>query len=194
MPSRRTTSRGYNSPLAPDSDLTDVLRRLLFLSALALTLPAVAQAQDVKIGFVNTERILRESGPAVRAGKKLETEFSKKQAEIQKLADQLKRVQDDLEKNGVTMSDAQRRTKEREFNDLNRELQRRDRDFRDEVNQRRNEETATLVDQANRIIKQIAEQEKFDVILQATDALILNARVDITERVMKALEGKPPAR
>lgn len=171
-----------------------MLRRLLFLSALALTLPAVAQAQDVKIGFVNTERILRESGPAVRAGKKLETEFSKKQAEIQKLADQLKRVQDDLEKNGVTMSDAQRRTKEREFNDLNRELQRRDRDFRDEVNQRRNEETATLVDQANRIIKQIAEQEKFDVILQATDALILNARVDITERVMKALEGKPPAR
>ncbi len=171
-----------------------MLRRLLILSVLASALLGAAQAQDVKIGFVNTERILRESGPAVRAGKKLETEFSKKQAEIQKLADQLKRVQDDLEKNGVTMSDAQRRTREREFNDLNRELQRRDRDFRDEVNQRRNEETAQLVDQANRIIKQIAEQEKFDVILQATDALILNTRVDITERVMKALEGKPPAR
>jgi outer membrane protein len=161
-----------------------------FLAALA----APAPAQQVNIGFVNTERILRESGPAQRAGKKLEAEFSKKQQDIQRLADQTKRVQDDLEKNGLTMSENQRRAKEREFNDLNRELQRRDRDFRDEVNQRRNEETATLVEQANRIIKQIAEQEKFDVILQASDALIINTRVDITERVMKALDGKPPAR
>lgn len=171
-----------------------MLRRILLLAALAVAAASPAVAQDIKIGFVNTERILRESGPAQRAGKKLEGEFAKKQAELQRLADQLKRVQDDLEKNGLTMSEAQRRAKEREFNDLNRDLQRRDRDFRDEVNQRRNEETAQLVEQANRIIKQIAEQEKFDVILQATDALILNTRVDITERVMKALEGKPPAR
>ncbi|MGE0288391.1 MAG: OmpH family outer membrane protein [Burkholderiales bacterium] len=168
--------------------------RFLLLVSIALALPAPTLAQDVKIGFVNTERILRESGPAQRAGKKLETEFSRKQQELQKLADQLKRLQDDLEKNGMTMAEAQRRSKEREFNDLNRELQRRDRDFRDEVNQRRNEETAQLVDQANRIIRQIAEQEKYDVILQATDALILNPKVDITDRVMKALDGKPPAR
>lgn len=167
--------------------------RLILLLAVAVATPQ-AFAQDVKIGFVNTERILRESGPAQRAGKKLEGEFAKKQQELQRLADQLKRLQDDLEKNGMTMAEAQRRNKEREFNDLNRDLQRRDRDFRDEVNQRRNEETAQLVDQANRIIKQIAEQEKYDVILQATDALILNTRVDITDRVMKALEGKPPAR
>jgi len=171
-----------------------MLRSILIFASAALLLSAPAPAQEVKIGFVNTERILRESGPAQRAGKKLEAEFAKKQQDIQRLADQLKRLQDDLEKNSVTMADAQRRTKEREFNDLNRDLQRRDRDFRDEVNQRRNEETAQLVDQANRIIKQIAEQEKFDVILQATDALILNSRVDITDRVMKALEGKPPAR
>lgn len=164
----------------------------VFLSALLAAAPALAQ--DNKIGFVNTERILRESGPAQRAGKKLEAEFAKKQQEMQRMADQLKRLQDDLEKNALTMSDAQRRQKEREFSDLNRELQRRDRDFRDEVNQRRNEETGQLVDQANRLIKQIAEQEKFDVILQASDALILNPRIDITERVMKALEGKPPAR
>jgi outer membrane protein len=164
------------------------------LAAFLAALAAPATAQDVKIGFVNTERILRESGPAQRAGKKLEAEFSKKQQDIQRLADQAKRAQDDLEKNGLTMSENQRRAKEREFNDLSRELQRRDRDFRDEVNQRRNEETAQLVDQANRIIKQIAEQEKFDVILQASDALIINTRVDITERVMKALDGKPPAR
>lgn len=171
-----------------------MLLRLTLAAALALVAPGLALAQEAKIGFVNTERILRESGPAQRAGKKLETEFAKKQQELQRLADQLKRVQDDLEKNGLTMTEAQRRAKEREFNDLNRDLQRRDRDFRDEVNQRRNEETAQLVEQANRIIKQIGEQEKFDVILQASDALILNPRVDITERVMKALEGKPPAR
>ena len=169
------------------------LRKLLLALSL-VSAPLWATAQDVKIGFVNTERILRESGPAQRAGKKLETEFAKRQQEMQRMADQLKRVQEDIEKNSLTMSEAQRRTKEREFNELNRELQRRDRDFRDEVNQRRNEETAQLVDQANKIIRQIAEQEKFDVILQASDALIINQRIDITDRVMKALEGKPPAR
>ena len=111
---------------------------------LAAIVPASANAQT-KIGFVNTERILRDSAPAAQASKRLESEFAKKQQDLQKLADQLKKMQSDLEKNAVTMSDAQRRSKEREFNELNRELQRRDRDFRDEVNQRRNEEMARQV-------------------------------------------------
>ena len=154
-------------------------------------LPAAAQAEG-RIGFVNTARILRDAAPAVRAQKKIETEFSKRDQELAKTAEQLKRMQDELERQGVTMPDSQRRAKEREFNDLSRDFQRRQREFREDLNQRRNEELAQVVEQANRIIRQIAEQEKYDIIFQ--DAVYANPRIDITDRVIKALEGKPPAR
>jgi len=108
------------------------------------------------------------------------------------MADQLKRLQDELEKNSVTMPESQRRNKEREFGDLNREFQRKQREFREDLNQRRNEELAQVVENANRVIKQIAEQEKYDIIFQ--DAVYANPRIDITDKVIKALEGKPPAR
>jgi outer membrane protein len=160
---------------------------LLALSAL----PAAAQS-EARIGFVNTERILRESAPAIRAQKKIEAEFAKRDQELAKTADQLKHMQEELERQGLTMSEGQRRTKQREFNDLNRDFQRRQRELREDLNQRRNEEIAQVIENARRLIRQIAEQEKYDVILQ--DAVYVNPRVDITDRVIKALEGKPPAR
>lgn len=145
-----------------------------------------------KFGFVSTERILREAGPAVRAQKKIETEFKKRDDELAKMAEQLKRMQDDLDKNSVTMSEAQRRAKEREFADVNRDFQRRQREFREDLNQRRNEELAQVVSQANQVIQQIAEQEKYDIIFQ--DAVFHSPRIDITEKVIKALEARPPAK
>ena len=170
-----------------------------FLAAAALAAAsACAAAQDKpgagvssagKFGFVNTERILRDAAPAQRAQKKIEAEFQKRDQELARLADQLKRMQDDLEKNTVTMSDTQRRTKEREFGELNRDFQRKQREFREDLNQRRNEELAQVVEQANRVIRQIAEQEKFDIIFQ--DAVFASPRIDITDKVIKALEGKP---
>lgn len=158
---------------------------------LALALPAAAQSEG-RIGFVNTARILRDAVPAVRAQKKIEAEFAKRDQELAKTAEQLKRMQDELERQGVTMQESQRRAKERDFNDLNRDFQRRQREFREDLNQRRNEELAQVVEQANRVIRQIAEQEKYDIIFQ--DAVYANPRIDITDRVIKALEGKPPAR
>ena len=167
--------------------------------ALALAAPVAGQDKPApqpqsssKFGFVNTERILRDAAPAVRAQKKIETEFQKRDLELAKLADQLKRMQDEIEKNSVTMSETQRRTKEREFGEQNRDFQRRQREFREDLNQRRNEELAQVVEQANRVIRQIAEQEKFDIIFQ--DAVFASPRIDITDRVIKALEGKPPAK
>jgi len=159
---------------------------------LALQAPFAGAQAETRIGFVNTERILREAAPAVRAQKKIEAEFSKRDQEMARLADQLKRMQDELEKQGVTMAESQRRTKEREFSELNRDFQRRQREFREDLNQRRNEELAQVVEQANRVIRQIAEQEKYDIIFQ--DAVYANPRIDITERVIKALDGKPAAR
>ena len=175
---------------------------LLRAFALGIALAAsAAAAQDKpaappltgKFGFVNTERILRDATPAQRAQKKIEIEFQKRDQEMTRLADQLKRMQEDIEKNGVTMSETQRRTKEREFADLNREFQRKQREFREDLNQRRNEELAQVVEQANRVIRQIAEQEKYDIIFQ--DAVFASPRIDITDKVIKALEaGKPPAK
>jgi outer membrane protein len=166
-------------------------RLVACVAAAALLAPGAALAQS-KLGFVNTERILRDAAPAVRAQKKIEAEFSKRDQELAKIADQLKRMQDELEKNGVTMPESQRRTKEREFNDLNRDFQRKQREFREDLNQRRNEELAQVVEQANRVIRLIAEQEKYDIIFQ--DAVYANPRIDITDKVIKALESKPPAR
>ena len=146
----------------------------------------------MKIGYVNTERVLRDSAPAVRALKKLEGEAQKREQELAKMAEQLKRMQEELEKNSVTMTETQRRNKEREFGDLNREFQRKQREYREDLNQRRNEELAQIVELGNRVIRQIAEQEKYDIIFQ--DAVFASPRIDITDKVIKALEGKPPAK
>ncbi len=167
--------------------------RTLLVCATALLAAAVTPAlAQSKIGFVNTERILRDAAPAQRAQKKIEAEFAKRDQDLSKIADQLKRMQDDLEKNGVTMPEAQRRAKERDFNELNRDFQRRQREFREDLNQRRNEELASVVETANRVIRQIAEQEKYDIIFQ--DAVYANPKIDITDKVIKALEAKPPAK
>jgi len=146
-----------------------------------------------KFGFVHTERILRDSIPAVRAQKKIEAEFQKRDRELAGIADQLKKMQTELDKDAMTMGETQRRAKEREFGELNREFQRKQREFREDLNQRRNEELAQVVEQANRIIRMIAEQEKFDIIFQEMPAYV-SPRIDITDKVIKALEGKPPAK
>jgi outer membrane protein len=169
------------------------LAATLFCIAPAAGAQAPAPALTGKFGFVNTERILREAAPAQRAQKKIEAEFKKRDDELAKIAGELKKLQDELEKNAVTMSETQRRTKERDFGEMNRDFQRRQREFREDLNQRRNEELAQVVQQANGVIRQIAEQEKFDIIFQ--DAVFASPRIDITEKVIKALDaGKPPAK
>lgn len=146
-------------------------------------------ATETKIGFVNTERIFRDAAPAVRAQKKIEKEFEKRDQDMQRLAKQLQNMQESLEKNSVTMSETEKRNKEREFNDLNRDFQRKQREFREDLNQRRNEELAAVLERANKTIKAIAEAEKFDVILQ--EAVYASPRIDITDKVIKALaDGK----
>jgi outer membrane protein len=143
---------------------------------------------------VHTERILRDSAPAQRAMKKIEAEFQKRDRELAGIADQLKRMQAEIDKEAMTMSESQRRARERDFGELNREFQRKQREFREDLNQRRNQELAQVVEEANRVIRLIAEQEKFDIIFQEMPAYV-SPRIDITDKVIKALEGgKPPAK
>jgi outer membrane protein len=155
------------------------------LVASAVMLPAAAQ--ELKIGYVSYERIMRDSAPAKAASKKLEAEFTKRDRELQELGVKLKAAAERFEKDGPVLSEADRARRQRELTELDRDLQRRQREFREDLNQRRNEELQGVVERAGKVIRQIAEQEKFDLILQ--EAVHASPRVDITERVLRALEA-----
>ena len=167
------------------------LRWLALLGLFALVGGAAAQAEG-KIGFVNLDRILRDAAPAQRAQKKLEGEFAKREQEMAKMADSLKRMQEALEKNVMTMSESDRAKREREFGEANREFQRRQRELREDFNQRRNEELSGILERANRAVRQIAEAEKFDIIFQ--EAVFASPRIDITDKVIRALDDSAPAK
>ncbi|MBI3432095.1 MAG: OmpH family outer membrane protein [Hydrogenophilales bacterium] len=143
---------------------------------------------DTKIGFVNTERLLREAPLSIAAQKKLEREFSGRDQELQKMAKQARDLQAQLDKDGVTMSDSDRKSKERDLNNLNVELQRKGREFREDLNLRRNEELSQIQERARKAIQDIAKAEKFDLIVE--QAVYVDPKSDITDRVMKALGGK----
>ncbi|HEV8255883.1 MAG TPA: OmpH family outer membrane protein [Casimicrobiaceae bacterium] len=156
--------------------------------ALAATL-AFAQGGDYKIGFVNTERLFREATPAKRAQQKLEKEFAGRDTDIQKLSKQVRDLQAQLEKDGVTMAESERRNKERDLANMSRDLQRLQREFREDLNLRRNEELSAVQERANKVIQQIAEAEKFDLILQ-DPVVFASTRIDITDKVIKSLADK----
>lgn len=161
----------------------------LLVALTAATLAVPAAAADFKIGFVDVERIRRESAPADRASKQLEKEFAPRAQELQRREGQIKTQQGQLERDGVTMSENERRTKEQELSRMSVDYQRMQREYREDLNMRRNQELATLFERADRVIKQIADAEKYDLILQ--EAVYRSPRIDITERVLKALsEGK----
>lgn len=166
----------------------------LFGSALALVAVgmgsslAAPESGSVKIGFVNTERILRESAPAKASQQKLEQEFAKREKAIQDSASKLKDLTDKLERDAAVMSESDRLKRQREAGELERDLQRRQREFREDLNQRRNEELAAVIERANRAIRQIAESEKYDIIFQ--EAVFASPRIDITDKVLRSLNAQ----
>ena len=144
-----------------------------------------AVAADFRIGVVDTERILRESAPALKAEKKIEKEFAARDQEIKTISQQAKDIQTALGKEGMTMPDTERRNKERELDNLNVNLQRLQREFREDLNLRKNEELVVVLGLANKAIQQIAEGEKYDLVLQ--EAVYRNPKIDITDKVIKFL-------
>jgi len=157
----------------------------IFAALLGAGGPALAQS---KVGFVSLERILREAPAAQRAQKKLEQEFSKRGQDVSKMAEQLKKLQEDMDRNSVTMSESDRQKREREFGDLNRDFQRKQREFNEDLAQRRNQELSEVIQRANLAVKRIAEAENLDVVLQNEQVVWASPRIDITDRVIKALE------
>jgi outer membrane protein len=146
---------------------------------------AASQAADIKIGFVDVERIRRESAPAERASKKLENEFAPRAQELQRREAEIKSAQSGLAKDTITMSESDRRAREQELARMSIDFQRLQREYREDLNLRRNQEIASLFERADRVIKKIANAEKYDLILQ--EAVFRSPRIDITDRVLKAL-------
>lgn len=165
------------------------IKSLVLASLMSALFVTGAGASELKVGYVNTQRIFRDAPAAQKAAKKLESEFSKRDQDLQRMGKQLQSLQENLEKNAVTMAEGDRRTKEKEFGELSREFQRKQREFREDLNLRQNEENAAVIEKANRAIKQIAESEKYDLVLQ--DVVWVSPKLDITDRVIKVLiEGK----
>lgn len=164
------------------------MRRLLAVWTLGALLGTAAPAlAQTSIGFVSLERILREAPAAQLAQKKLEQEFSPRAQELAKQAEQLKKMQETIEKNALTMPDSERQKREREFGDATREFQRKQREFNEDLAQKRKEEFERVVERANRAVRQIAEAEKLDVVFQNEQVVWASNRIDITDKVIKAL-------
>ena len=164
----------------------------LFPVILLLAEPAAAQS---RIGFVSLERILREAPAAQEAQKHLQQKFGPKNDELARMAEQLKKMQENLEKNAMTMSESERTKRERDFSDANREFQRKQREFNEDLAQQRKAEFDSVVERANRAVREIAEAEKLDVVFQNEQVVWASTRIDITDKVIKALsEPRPGAK
>ena len=167
-------------------------RSAALVSAIAAALSLIAasaavRADELKIGFVSTERIMRESVAAKAAEARLTQEFAKRDKDLQELGAKLKATADKLDKDGPVLSEAERARQQRDLQDMDREFQRRRREFQEDLNQRKNEELQSLLERAQRIVRQLAEQEKYDVILQ--DAVYVGPRADVTDKVLKTLDA-----
>ncbi|WP_143889984.1 OmpH family outer membrane protein [Tepidimonas alkaliphilus] len=162
-----------------------MIRKWAVLALAALTVSA--WAQEFKIGFVSTERILRDSNAAKAAQARLEQEFGRREREIENLGNQLRQATEKFEKEAPTLSESQRAARQRQIAELERDFQRRRREFQEDLAQRRNEELQQVIERANRVIRQIAESEKFDLILQ--EAVYIAPKHDITDKVIQGLNN-----
>ena len=160
---------------------------LVILAIGLASLSAAVTAQEVKIGFINTDRIFRDANSAKTAQAKLEQEFMKREKELNDQGAQIKSAADKLEKDAPTLSEAQRTSRQKQLTDQDRDFQRKRREFQEDLNIRKNEELQIVLERANKVVKQVAEAEKYDYVLQ--EAVYVNPKHDITEKVLKVLNA-----
>jgi len=159
----------------------------LFLAALMALVTCAAGAQEFKIGIVNIDRIFREANSAKTAQAKLEQEFGKREKELGDLGTQLKTLADKFEREAPTLSESQRATRQKQLVDQDRDFQRKRREFQEDLNARKNEELQQVIERANKVVKTVAETEKYDLVLQ--EAVYASPKHDITDKVIKALNA-----
>ena len=165
----------------------NTMRTLSVTVALVLSTWVSAQAQEFRIGFISTDRIFREANTAKAAQTKLEQEFSRREKELMDLGNTLKTNSEKLEREAPTLSETQRVARQRQLSEQDRDFQRKRREFQEDLNARKNEEFQLVLERANRVVRQVAEAEKYDLVLQ--EAVYINPKHDITEKVIKAING-----
>lgn len=159
----------------------------LALGSLGAVIPA--QAEEFKAGFIHTDRVFREANTAKAAQAKLEQEFSRRDKELNDLGNALKTATEKFERDAPTLSESQRATRQRQLVDQDRDFQRKRREFQEDLNARKNEELSQMGDRINKVVKQLAEQEKYDIIVD--QAVYINPKHDVTDKVIKALNAAP---
>jgi outer membrane protein len=168
--------------------MKSALLKAMFLAAVMLP---TAHAQELKIGYVNSDLVLRDAVPAKTALSKLQTEFSKREKELADMGARLKVSGEKFDKEQAGLVESDKIRRQRELVEQDREFQRKRREFQEDLSQRRNEELASVVERANKVIKQLAEQEKFDLIVQ--EVIFASARIDITDKVIRSLNAQSPS-
>ena len=164
-----------------------LFRQVLAILLGVLALGAQVHAQDFRVGFVNTDRIFREANTAKAAQAKLEQEFARREKELNDMGVALKAASERFEREAPTLAESQRGQRQKQLIDQNREFERKRREFQEDLNARKNEELQQVLERANRVVKQVAEQEKYDLILQ--EAVYINPKHDITDKVIRALNA-----
>jgi outer membrane protein len=166
-------------------------RRLMMAAAcaaVAASAHAQAQAQGVtgRIGFVYTERLMTESKAAKTADAKMQAEFSKRQKQVDEMVQRFKTTREKFDEEAPKLSDLDRTRRTRELLDMEKDMQRMQREYNEDLFQRKNEERAAIAQKAFKLIEQVAEQEHLDVVLQ--EAVWSSPRIDITDKILKLLD------
>ena len=159
----------------------------IFLGMMIVAAGISAIAQEFRVGVVNLDRIFREANSAKAAQTKLEQEFSKREKELTDLAAQLKTQSDKFEREAPTLAESQRTVRQRQLVDQDRTFQTKRREFQEDLSARKNEELQQVIERANKVVKTLAEAEKYDLILQ--ESVYVNPKHDITDKVIKALNA-----
>jgi outer membrane protein len=144
-------------------------------------------AQEFRLGYVNLDRIIREAAPSKSAQAKLEQEFARREKDLQEIGNALKSAADKLEREAMTLSESQRAARQKQVMDQDRDFQRKRREFQEDLNARKNEELQQVFERANRVVRQLAEAEKYDLIIQ--EAVYVSPKHDITDKVIRSLNS-----
>jgi len=161
---------------------------LALLTIAASALPLGAAHAQAKIGVVNVARLLQEAPQAQAASQALENEFAARRRDLENQQKDLKAREDKLTKDGAVMSETERRNAEKTLRDNQRELARKQNEFLEDLNVRRNEALGQLQRTVLQEVQTYAKSAGLDVVV--ADALYASASVDITGQVLAALQAR----
>ncbi|HEX5539433.1 MAG TPA: OmpH family outer membrane protein [Methylophilaceae bacterium] len=167
--------------------MNKLLKSLLAL--VLLTSAMSVSAADIKVGYVQVDKILQEAPQTAESGKKLEKEFNPRTQELDRMQKQIKDMQASLDKDSLTLSESAKRDKERDLSNVKIEFQRKQRELREDVNLRKNEELGLLQDRINKAVTAVSEAEGYDLVIYSGVAYA-SKKIDITDKVLKSLGKK----